>query len=81
MKQLILISLILLLLPLVACGSPSDDQETPASQEAVVNCAETIAAHQYLLKKHEELKGLYQNLQESSSFAGKGIQLMVVFNH
>jgi len=63
MKQLILISLIIFLLPLVACGKPSDEQEPPASQQVTVNCAETIAAHQYLLKQHEELKGLYQNLQ------------------
>ena len=56
MKQLILTSLIILLIPLVACGSPSDEQEPPASQEVVVNCAETVAAHQYLLKQHEELK-------------------------
>jgi len=63
MKQLILISLILLLLPLVACGSPSDEQEPPENQEVVVNCAETIAAHQYLLQQYEELKGLYKRSQ------------------
>ena len=30
----------------------------------MVNCAETIAAHQYLQKQHEELKGLYQRSQD-----------------
>lgn len=66
MKQLILISLILVLLHFcfVGCSSPSNDQETPTSQEAVVNCAETLVAHQYLLKQHEELKGLYQRSQD-----------------
>lgn len=64
MRQLILISLLLLLLPLVACGKPSDKQESPQNQEVTVNCVETIAAHQYLLKQHEELKGLYQRSQD-----------------
>lgn len=63
MKQLILISLIILLISLVACGKPSDEQEPPASQEVVVNCAETVAAHQYLLKKHEELKAENERLR------------------
>jgi len=62
MKHLILAGLILLLITLVACGSP--EPEAPQSQEVVVDCQQTLSAHQYLLKQHKELKGLYQRSQE-----------------
>ena len=82
MKHLILITLImlLLLLPLVACGSPSDEQGAPASQSVVVNCAETVAAHQYLLKQHEELKGLYQRSQDKQGEFLTAIRTLEDFN-
>lgn len=51
------------LISLVACGSPSDGQEPSQNQQVTVNCAETLAAHQYLLKKHEELKAENERLK------------------
>ena len=58
MKHWLLTTLIIFLLPLVACGKP---EEAPVpNQQAIVDCAETMAAHQYLLKQHEELETLYE---------------------
>lgn len=62
--QFLALGLAILVIAVISCGKPSDEQEPPANQEVVVNCAETIAAHQYLLKQHEELKGLYQRSQD-----------------
>lgn len=61
---LVLLSLVVFMFSLTACGKPADEQEPPANQEVAVDCAQTMAAHQYLLKQHEELKELYQNLQD-----------------
>lgn len=63
MKKLRHLWILILLFGLVsmsACGKPSDEEEPSANQEAVVNCAETVAAHQYLLKRYEELEVLYE---------------------
>lgn len=76
MKTLILISLIVLLILLAACGKPSDEQEPPANQEAVVNCAETIAAHQYLLKKHAELQGILERSQAKQAEYATAVRIL-----
>lgn len=75
MKQLIITSLILLLLPLVACDKP-DEEPTAPNLQAAVDCAETVAAHQYLLMQHEELKGICQRSQEKQAEYAAAVRIL-----
>lgn len=62
MKNLILITLIILLIPLAACGKP--EEELPETKVALVDCQETITAHQNLLLHHSNLEAENKRIKE-----------------
>lgn len=75
LKHLWILVLFFGLISMPACGKPEEAPPTQ-NQQAAVDCAQTRAAHQYLLKKHEELEGILKRSQEKQSEYAAAIRIL-----